>query len=62
MFPPWRPSRMRKMTEKAIVMSAPIGLSQNDSCSNQTWRATRGRSLSPRNEPFSGTSSAPASS
>ena len=50
---------MTKTTEKPMVMAAPIGLSQKDSCSNPTWRATKGRSLSPRNEPLIGTSDVP---
>ena len=39
-----------------MVISAPMGFSQNDSCSKRTWRATNGRSLTPRNEPLTGTS------
>ena len=46
---------MRKTTEKAIVISAPMGLSQNDSCSKPTWRTTRPASLTPRKLPRSGT-------
>ena len=38
------PSSTRKTTENTIVISAPIGFSQNESCSKRTWRSTSGRS------------------
>ena len=41
---PSHPEAPRKTTENTIVMSAPIGLSQNESCSKRTWRSTSGRS------------------
>ena len=45
-----------KTTENPIVRTAPIGFSQKDSCSKRTWRATSGTSLTPRNEPLTGSS------
>ena len=48
--------KIRKTTENPIVKMAPIGFSQNDSCSKRTWRATSGRSPTPRNDPLSGAS------
>ena len=50
------PSSTRKTTENTIVISAPMGFSQNESCSNRTWRSTSGRSPAPRKEPRAGVS------
>ncbi len=50
---------MTKTSEKPMVSAAPMGLSQKDSCSKRTWRATSGRSLRPRNDPLIGTSDVP---
>ena len=41
------PSRIRKTTEKAIVMSAPIGFSQNDSCSKPHLARHQGQVAEP---------------
>ena len=59
LVPAVAPRRMRNTTEKAIVINAPMGFNQNDSCSKPTWRTTRPASLQPRKLPRTGTDADP---